>query len=121
MFSPINQRAGGRGAAKIGGIRISGTNAGNSESAHSVSNGSFSGSGNKGGSGKRIKSLKSSHTIEKTYSDFFNLTQESGNNLENFLTVNGNQNIDSSISGRPHPPIFMHTHQNSSGISLRNP
>ncbi len=42
---------------------------------------SFSGSGQKnhagsGGGGVGMKSLKSSHTIEKTYSDFFNLTQE---------------------------------------------
>ena len=42
---------------------------------------SFSGSGQKnnlggGGGGLGMKSLKSSHTIEKTYSDFFNLTQE---------------------------------------------
>jgi len=40
---------------------------------------SFSGSGQKknlggGGGGLGMKSLKSSHTIEKTYSDFFNLT-----------------------------------------------
>lgn len=59
-----------------GALRISGTHAGNSESGHSASGGSFSGSKN---GMKRIKSLKSSHTIEKTYSDFFNLTQESGN------------------------------------------
>ncbi len=41
---------------------------------------SFSGSGQKNhagsGGGVGMKSLKSSHTIEKTYSDFFNLTQE---------------------------------------------
>jgi hypothetical protein len=43
---------------------------------------SFSGSGQKNhpgsgsGGGIGMKSLKSSHTIEKTYSDFFNLTQE---------------------------------------------
>ena len=46
---------------------------GKSESVHSAS-GSFSGSGRKQ---KKGKSLKSSHTIEKTNSDFFNLTQES--------------------------------------------
>lgn len=98
LFSPINLIHMDKGR---GGLRISGTHAGNSESGHSVS-GSFSGSGQKpgshgggthhahhgtSGSMKRIKSLKSSHTIEKTYSDFFNLTQESGsvNNLDQLL------------------------------------
>lgn len=54
-----------------GGLRIS--HGANSESGNSVSGVSFSGSGNKG-STNRIKSIKSNQTIEKTYSDFFNLT-----------------------------------------------
>lgn len=73
LFSPINLMRVEKGR---GGLRISGTHGGNSESGHSVSGGSFSGSGQKGTDGgqKRIKSIKSNHTIEKTYSDFFNLT-----------------------------------------------
>ena len=46
LFSPINLNRLEKGR---GGLRISGTNAGNSESGHSVSGGSFSGSGQKGG------------------------------------------------------------------------
>ena len=47
---------------------------GNSESlnSHSGGGGSISISGQK--FKQHVKSLKSSHTIEKTYSDFFNLT-----------------------------------------------
>jgi hypothetical protein len=66
-------------------VRLSGGVGGAaSDSANSES---FSGSGKKGpaggGSAKAMKSVKSNHTIEKTYSDFFNLTQESG--IDNLL------------------------------------
>ena len=68
-----------------------GNGTGNSESlnSHSGGAGSISISGQK--FKQHVKSLKSSHTIEKTqYSDFFNLTQEgdSAGGLDHILSVN---------------------------------
>jgi hypothetical protein len=107
LFSPINLMRVEKGR---GGLRISGTHAGNSESGHSVSGGSFSGSGQKGSS-NRIKSLKSSHTIEKTYSDFFNLTQESGQNLDQMLVISGGNQLPVMIQENMHEkhPSFQHS------------
>ena len=67
---------------------------GNSESLNSQSGGggSISISGQK--FKQHVKSLKSSHTIEKTYSDFFNLTQEgdSAGGLDQILMHSSSNN-----------------------------
>ena len=138
MFSPSNQFGvgvrGGAGGGGGAGYHKGGqdkSRGGNALQHHQTANyiighmsegggsaSSFSGSGQKNNQmgGLGMKSLKSSHTIEKTYSDFFNLTQEESANQ--LLIVSGISNQQPYLKTSLSNQHFMHPHQQSSAASL---